>query len=259
MAKILVKGGHSVSISNSRDPNTLRQQEIETGAKAADVKEAVAEADVVVLAVPTGNLQSVYPILQASSVRAGAIVLDACNYYPSRDGRVEELDKGLPDSVWVSQSVSAPVAKAFNNIIAANIVTSARTKGASSERVGLPVSADDSMTLETVMALVEEVGFNAYNAGPLADSWRCQPGQPAYCTEPSLEELPGLLARADREKGPISRDKARGWIEKLPANYSPYTLVRIARLSVGLDRWSIRSWFAAAAFAFALTRASIKG
>lgn len=259
MAKVLVKAGHSVSLSNSRGPETLRQQEKETGAKAANVKEAVAEADIVVLAVPTGNLQSVYSTLQASLLRSDAILLDACNYYPSRDGRVGDLDKGLPDSVWVSQNVSAPVVKAFNSIIAANIVTSARAKDSSDTRVALPVSADDSTALKTAMALVEEVGFHAYNAGALADSWRYQPGQPAYCTEPTLEELPGLLARADREKGPISRDKARGMIEKLPANYSPYTLVRLARLSVGLDRWNIRTWFAAIAFAFALSKASIKG
>lgn len=224
-----------------------------------DVKEAVAKADIIVLAVPTGSLRAVYPVLQVSSLRQGAVVLDACNYYPSRDGHVEELDKGMPDSVWVSQNVSAPMVKAFNNIIAANIVTSAKLESSSDKRVALPVSADDGAALKTVMALVEEVGFSAYNAGPLADSWRYQPGQPAYCTEPILEELPGLLARADREKGPIGRDKARGWIEKLPADYSPYTLVRIARLSQGLDKWNITSWFAAIAFAFALSKASIIG
>ncbi|KAF2165895.1 hypothetical protein M409DRAFT_23627 [Zasmidium cellare ATCC 36951] len=258
LAKRLVKAGHTVCLSNSRGPDTLRQQERETGAKSADVKQAIAEAEIIVLAIPTGNISAFYPILRATSLRPGSILLDACNYYPSRDGRVEELDKGLPDSVWISQNVSVPVVKAFNNIIAANIFTSARTKR-SAGRVALPVSADDTAALDIVMALVEDVGFDAYNAGKLADTWRYQPGQPAYCTEPSAEQLPRLLARADRDQGPANRDKAREWIDKLPADFPPDILLRVARLSNGLDKWNVRSWFAATVFAFALLRASMKG
>ena len=49
-------------------------------------------------------------------------------------------------------------------------------------------------------SLVDDTGFDPYDAGVLADSWRQQPNGPAYCTELTLDELPAALAAADRAK-----------------------------------------------------------
>lgn len=64
------------------------------------------------------------------------------------------------------------------------------------------------------MTLVEETGFDALDAGSLADSWRQQPGAPAYCTELTLEEMPAALAAADKDVLPGRRDKAMAVIGK---------------------------------------------
>ncbi|WP_257041536.1 hypothetical protein [Streptomyces sp. TLI_55] len=56
------------------------------------------------------------------------------------------------------------------------------------------------------MALVDDTGFDPYDAGALADSWRQQPMGPAYCTELTLDELPAALAAADRVKDTAVRD-----------------------------------------------------
>lgn len=255
LAKQLVVSGHSVTISNSRGPESLRREEQQTGAKAMDAEKAAIEADIVVLATPMDSILYLQPMLQ-SSLRSGTVLLDTSNYYPARDGRIESLDNGMPDSVWVSTTLSFPVVKAFNNIIADNMVESARARG-SPERAALPVSGDDNKAVAVIMELVEEIGFDAFNAGSLADSWRQQPGQPAYCTEPSLKQLPGLLSCADRKQGARNRDKARALIEKLPPNFSPQILLRVARLSAGMDKWRPQSWLAAVQLVFAFLRTGI--
>lgn len=257
LAKRFVHAGWSVSISNSRHPSTLRQQERDTGAVAVDVTRAVAEADFIVLGIPEANVPAVAMNLRPH-LRPGVVILDAGNYYPSRDGRIKALDDGVPDSVWVSQHFSAPVAKAFNNIIASNITLSARGRG-SPARVTLPVSGDDAKAVEAVMALTREVGFDAYNAGALEESWRYQPGQPAYCTEPNLKQLLVLLSKADRSRGPLNRDKARGLTERLPEDFPTRILLRVARLSAGLDRWDVRNYIAVVSLAFAILKGSIAG
>ena len=56
------------------------------------------------------------------------------------------------------------------------------------------------------MALVGDTGFDAFDAGTLADSWRQQPGAPAYCTDLTREEMGAALAAADRARLPKRRD-----------------------------------------------------
>lgn len=58
------------------------------------------------------------------------------------------------------------------------------------------------------MSLVEETGFDAVDAGVLAESWRQQPGAPVYCTDRTREAMPAFLAAADKERVPQRRDLA---------------------------------------------------
>jgi predicted dinucleotide-binding enzyme len=255
-AKRLVHVGNSVSISNSRGPDSLRDVKKITGAKALDAERAVSEADIVILAVPMSGILPLQPILQ-KSLRPGTILIDACNYYPSRDGNIQLLDEGMTESVWMSKTFSFPIVKALNNIIALNIGPSAKPKG-SYKRVALPVAGDDDKSVAVVMELLEAMGYDAFNAGQLEDSWRQQPGQPAYCTEPTLKELVVLLSSANREGASAKRDQGMALSQKLPPNFPPQIMVRIARLGAGLDWWKPRSWLAAIQFAYAMARASFK-
>jgi len=54
--------------------------------------------------------------------------------------------------------------------------------------------------------LVEDTGFTALAAGSLENSWRQQPGTPAYCTELKLPELKSALCAADKARAPQNRD-----------------------------------------------------
>jgi hypothetical protein len=101
------------------------------------------------------------------------------------------------------------------------------------------------------MTLVDEMGFDAIDAGPLSESWRYQPGTPAYCPDPTVQQLPVLLRRAKRDKAAANRDQAAKIMAKLPPDFPPQELVRVARLSAGLDTWKPRSWIAVLRFGFA--------
>lgn len=250
LAKRLGLLGHSITISNSRGPDTLREQEKATGARALEIQPAIAQADIVILAVPMSSITALKSVFDLS-LRPSTVIVDSGNYYPSRDGNISLIDNGLGETAWTSQTLSRSLVKAFNNIIASNIVSSARPRS-SSDRVALPVSGDDEKSKALVLEIVDQIGFDAYDAGSLADSWRQQPGTPAYCTEPTTVQLIKLLASADREKAVKNRDQAREIFEKLPPDYSPDILKRVSRLAAGLDRFDFRTWVAATQFLWAV-------
>lgn len=58
------------------------------------------------------------------------------------------------------------------------------------------------------MMLVEDSGLDAVYSGSIAESWRQQPGAPAYCTDLTREEMAGALAVADKDRLPKRRDIA---------------------------------------------------
>lgn len=241
LATQLSKAGHTVKVANSRGPHTLQNFAKETGTKAVDIKDIASNVDVLILAVPLKNVVGLRTLV--SNLTNTTVVLDACNYYPWRDERITEIDAGLTESVWVAQQLGFPVIKAFNNIIASNMVTSSRAHGAT-DRVALPVSGDDPKAKSVIMELVEDIGFTAYDAGALVDSWRQQPAQPIYCTDPSLKELPSLLARANKKKAAANRGRIKTILNRIPADFSGKDLTQASRLFIGLDVFKLKSWTA---------------
>ena len=136
---------------------------------------------------------------------AGSPIIDTGNYIPLRDGVIAEIEGGLADSEWVSKVLGRTVLKAFNNIIAYNIVHGGLPKG-SENRIALPVSGDDVKAKQFVIALLDDMGFDGVDAGPLSESWRQQCGTPAYTTDCSAKRLRFQLKRADRALAPSMRD-----------------------------------------------------
>jgi predicted dinucleotide-binding enzyme len=252
LAKRLVELGYWVKVANSKGPQSLQEFAQRTGARAVKIQDVATDVDVLILAVPLGNVGAVRQSL--GQLPLGLNVVDTGNYVPQRDGAIAEIEQGLPESTWVSQQLGVPVVKAFNNIIALGLVTNGLPKGAQG-RIALPVAGDVPTARAAIMGLVEELGFGAFDAGSLADSWRQQPGQPAYCTDPTVQELPLLLARADRQKAGPNRDHAMKIMAKLPPSFSAQDLVRISRLSIGLDIWRASNWFAMLRLGVALLRA----
>lgn len=244
--------GHTVWIANSRGPDTLQDVARKTGAKPVLLSEVTIEADLMVLTIP---LKSV-PLLPRdllTRLPATSPIIDTGNYYPLRDGRILELAEGMVESEWTSRALGRPVIKAFNNIVADSLISKSLPNG-SKNRIALPVAGDDSRAKKSVIALIDQIGFDPLDAGPISESWRYQPGTPAYCSDPTIQQLPKLLGRASREKAPANRDQAAKLMAKLPADFPPQELVRLARLSAGLDTLNPRSWVAALHLGLALLR-----
>jgi 8-hydroxy-5-deazaflavin:NADPH oxidoreductase len=171
--------GHDVRVANSRGPATLEELTTLTGAIGVDVTHVADGAELVVVAVPEKNVPLLPRDLLAGAV-PGVVVIDTGNYYPQqRDGRIAEIEDGMTESRWVAHQLGHPVVKAFNGIYAANIIERARPEG-DPERIALPVAGDDQVAKGVVMELINELGFDAVDAGPLDESWRQQPGTPVY-------------------------------------------------------------------------------
>jgi len=194
LAGYLTALGHQVFIANSRGPETLGEIATKTGAKAATVEQAASAKDLVIIAIPARAIVNLpAAVLSASK----AVIVDAGNYYPSRDGEVEEINGGMADSQWVAKVIGHPVVKAFNNIVAQSLASKALPAG-SPGRVALSVAGDDKGQKHLMMELIEEIGFDAIDGGSLADSWRQQPGEPAYCQDLDSEVLKAALQAADK-------------------------------------------------------------
>jgi len=199
LARHWAKLGHDVRIANSRGPETLTALAAETGAKAVTVADAAKAADVVVLSIPQKNVAKLPRDLFAKTATS-TVIVDTNNYYPEyRDGHLAEIDAGLLDSEWVSQHIGRPVVKAFNNIFAASLRDGGKPKGAPG-RIALSVAGDSQEAKRVVIDLIDAIGFDAIDAGPLSSSWRQQPGTPAYCRDLDKPGLERALAEADKSR-----------------------------------------------------------
>lgn len=196
LAKHFIDLGHDVIISNSRGPQTLGEVVERTGATAGTAEESASASDLVIITVQ----QSAIPNLPLSTLSSSkAIIVDTGNYYPDRDGRIDDIENGLTDSGWVSKVIGRPVLKAFNNIGAGSLASKGLPQG-SPNRIALSVAEDDTNDKETVLKLIDDIGFDAIDAGSLADSWRQQPGEASYCRDLSKENLIKALENADISK-----------------------------------------------------------
>jgi len=197
----LTKLGHEMFVANSRGPASLADLAKETGAKPVSVLEAARAGEVVVVTIPEAKIRDLPRDLFAG-VPDGVVVIDTGNYYPrERDGRIGEIEAGMTESRWVGDQLGRPVVKAFNNIYAQHLLERGRPSG-SRGRIALPVAGDDNHAKETVIRLVDQLGFDAVDAGGLDESWRQQPGTPVYATDFDAEGVRRTLAEASKERTP---------------------------------------------------------
>ena len=195
LARRLVGLGHEVRVSNSRAPETLQDLQRESGAVAVWAAEAAEAADVVVITIPLKNVPDL-PADVLHRAKPDAAIIDTCNYYPKqRDGRIAAIEEGMRESVWVSRHVGRPVIKVFNMIGADGIEHQGKPPGTAG-RYAIPVAGDDPSAKARVMALVDALGFDAVDAGPLKESWRQQPGTPVYGALRDADSVRRALAEA---------------------------------------------------------------
>ena len=197
LAQGLIGLGHDVVISNSRGPESLAELIAELGpkAQAATPAEAAAAGEWAIVTVPMKSLDAV-PVEQLE----GKIVLDTCNYYWERDGRISVLDENETTTSEMVQAhlPSSRIVKAFNHIRAAEILTDGTPAGTENRRAlatAGEVPAAPALLTETADAF----GPDTVDAGPPSASWRVERDRPAYAAaRQNASELTANLAVATR-------------------------------------------------------------
>lgn len=211
LALKLSAAGHDVKVANSRGPETIEREILSTGARAVTTTEAMADVEVLILSVPLHRLAGL--ATQMAGLSDETVLVDTSNYYPLRDGRVEAIDAGQVEGIWVSEQLDRPVVKAWNAIGSGSLARRGQRPGTPG-RIAIPVAGDRERDRQVAMALVQDTGFDAVDAGTLADSWRQQPGAPAYCTDLTHDEIPAALAAAERGRLTKRRDLVIGVISE---------------------------------------------
>lgn len=202
LTRISVDAGYDVVVANSRGPETLQdfvsgandRPSAKGSARAATAEEAAAAADVAVVTVPLKAIDR----LPAQPL-AGKVVIDTCNYYPQRDGRIDELeDESTTTSELVQRHLpTSRVVKAFNHLFAADI-TARRTPPGTPHRRALAIAGDDASAKEVVASYIDELGFDVVDLGTLAEGWRVQRDTPGYGPDLDAAELRQAAAEARR-------------------------------------------------------------
>lgn len=229
LARKLAAAGHRLKVANSRGPQSIAAEVLETGARAATAEEALMDVDVAILAMPHPAFEKIRHLVAALPEQT--VVIDISNYFPSRDGENPELEAGKVESEWVRDYFGRPIAKAWNSIGMLSFEAKGRPKGEPG-RIALPVAGDRPSDRAVAMALVDDTGFVGFDAGTLADSWRQQPASPVYLTDLTYDEMGPALASAERDRLPRRRDlSAQVFTERAGERVSPdaETVVRIAR------------------------------
>ena len=193
LAMKFIKLGHRVTISNSRGPASLQQLAAQTGAEAATVAETVKNKELIIIAIPEKRIPDL-PKNLFRNLPKDVVVIDTGNYYPDlRDGVLPELEQSGIDSLWVQEQLGISVVKVFNSIFATSLNDLARPKS-DRNRIALAISGDDAQAKEIVFQLVDDLGFDPFDMGTIAQSWRQQPGSSIYCRDINLEELKKRVA-----------------------------------------------------------------
>jgi predicted dinucleotide-binding enzyme len=173
-AELFEEAGHEVRVGNSR----------------GGVEEAAGFGELVLVAIPL----KAYEDLPADAFE-DTIVVDAMNYYPSRDGHIAELDRDETTSseLLARHLDGATVVKAFNTMAAATLAEDGRPAG-DPHRLVLFVAGDSPMANRTVVDLIDEIGFDGVITGSLAEGGRLQqPGSPVYGAELTIAEAQEAL------------------------------------------------------------------
>ncbi|MFD2164027.1 NADPH-dependent F420 reductase [Paradesertivirga mongoliensis] len=204
LAEKLSQAGHYIKVTNTRAMPELEKIAASLGATAATIQDVVKDVDAIIFSMPF-NAYKDLPKDLLKEVPQEVVVMDTSNYYPFRDGEIAELEQ-MSESEYISGILNRPLVKVFNNILEYTLKHKGKAAGAD-DRIAISIAGDNQEHKKVVAQLVDLTGFDTVDAGSLAESWRQQPGTPAYCTELNEAELIQALANAEKGTAPAIRDR----------------------------------------------------
>ena len=227
----LAKAGHYVKVANSRGKEAVRDFADEIGAIPSDLAEISDDIEVLVLSVPYTAIGTM-PESVFANLNDDAFVIDTGNFYPEmRDEAIEGLGNGEVESLWLSNQIKKPVVKSFNNLLAYSLAELGVGEGESG-RIAMQVAGDDAMQKEIVMILVNECGFDSYDCGSLAESWKMQPTSAGYCCDYTIDELKSVKENSEQTPESVAKNRQfvmSNFAELSGGDYSHENVIRINR------------------------------
>lgn len=178
LARILLDVGYTVDVAASGDPQRIRliASIVMPGATPRWAAEAVADADIVILAIPLHRFAGL-----DRALLDGRLVVDAMNYWAPTDG-VQPLfeDAALTSSEVVQRELGgATIVKTFNHIGYHEMEEDRRPAG-HPERRALGVASDDAAAADLVAGVVQDIGYDTVLVERLRDGEAFQPGGPVF-------------------------------------------------------------------------------
>jgi 8-hydroxy-5-deazaflavin:NADPH oxidoreductase len=196
LAQAAIAHGYDVVLSNLQGPDSLTGLVKELGprARAATTAEAAAQGDFAIVAIPITTIDQI-PV----EPLAGKVVIATVNYFPQRDGPIPEIDNGTTTVPGLLQThlPASRVVRAFNMINAGEMSGDGHPEGDPNRRA-LALAGDDLAAKQLVANLYNEFGFDALDIGGFDESWRLDPGQPAFVVRQNLADLKANVAKAER-------------------------------------------------------------
>jgi len=165
-AKLALKAGCKVKLSNRRGPDSMREIVNRLGPEAmAATKEEAAACEMVLLAVPWDNVPETLASLPKWK---NQILIDGTNPF---HGKARNFTPANVGNLSTSQLVAAlapgaRVVKALNNMTVPNLEADSVVNGA--RRVAF-ISADDDGAKKRVETLLEGFGYSVIDLGNLRD------------------------------------------------------------------------------------------
>jgi len=193
-ARLFVRTGHEVALSNSRGGQGLEAlvEELGDRSHATTIEDAAKFGEVVLIAIPFDK----YRTLPQDAFK-GKVVIDAGNYYPERDGKFPELDgdETTSSEMMASHLKEARLVKGFNTMYFKHLASQGDTSLPLEERRAIFIAGDDTKAKEIVARLIEEIGFAAVDTGFLHEGGRSQqPGTAVYNKDVTAKEAAALLS-----------------------------------------------------------------
>jgi hypothetical protein len=192
LARAALSAGYEVAVASSgpAEQIALSVDVLAPGVVASTVEEVVEFADVIVLAVPAHRFRQL-----ASDLFVGKILVDAMNYWPDTDGEDPELATADGGSSVVVQAhfPGARVVKTLNQLGYHELDEYPRDPGAP-DRIAVAAVGDDRLAVRTVMHLIDRLGFDAVDGGPLANGKLLEPDGSPYAETFSADALTKRLS-----------------------------------------------------------------
>ena len=176
IARLAIKAGYPVGIATSGDPENLAliTELMIPGAQPRWARDAIAEADVVVLAMPLHRFDEIDP-----SLLNGKLVVDAINYWPATEGVLEAFEYGGSSEIVARRLAGSVVVKALNHIGYHELEGRARPAGAPDRRAA-GVAGDDPPAVATIAGLIDGIGYDPVRLGSLRAGRVLEPGGPVF-------------------------------------------------------------------------------